>query len=403
MQSFINMLRNQWLLLALAAAFGLVWAGSDLLSLEVKRLIYSLSLVVKNLIVLVIPLLIIIFIANSLAAISNRAFLVIASLFSLIFLSNLLASLYTYAFYSTLVTGLSTAHQSFTLPAGQALESLWKSPEIRFIKNDTALLIGLLLGIYASYQQNKQINAMLQSLQALAHKFLKHIILPLLPLFVLGSLIKLKHEERFDYIVSTYDRVFLYFFAAQCLYILAIYVVAAGFRYKKCASYLKNIFPAYITGLTTLSSAVTMPVTLEATVKNTQDSKIAHTVIPATVNIHLLGTAIGTNILVLSTFAIFGLPMPDFSAYLSYAFYFAIAQFAVVGVSGGSVFATMPIIEAHLGASPEMLALISTMVIMFDPIDTSFNIAGNGGFAIIIKKLISPWQRMRSCLSRQKV
>ncbi|MBA3284675.1 MAG: cation:dicarboxylase symporter family transporter, partial [Nitrosopumilus sp.] len=73
--------------------------------------------------------------------------------------------------------------------------------------------------------------------------------------------------------------------------------------------------------------------------------------------------------------------LPDLSLFLIFACYFVLAKFAVAAVPGGGVLVMLPILERYLDFSPEMLSLITTLYILFDPIITSANILGNGAFA----------------------
>jgi Na+/H+-dicarboxylate symporter len=47
----------------------------------------------------------------------------------------------------------------------------------------------------------------------------------------------------------------------------------------------------------------------------------------------------------------------------------------------------LPILEKYLGFNADMLGLITAIYIMFDPIITGCNVAGNGSFAIIFDKI----------------
>jgi len=392
LKNFIKLFIAQKLLIALTLTIAFVWSMGDLLPYDIKSGLYSISLSIKWLITFIIPGMIIIFMSSALSSLNKGAFLFIIILISLVLLSNFAAVLFSYGFFNLAVDNLEATKP--TASETQSLQALWQMPTFSLLKNDTALLLGLGLGLTASFWKNPRLNSGLEWLKKAMGQVVKFVILPLLPIFVLGSMLKLQHDNILNHILVTYDKVFLFFCLGQVVYTILLFLLAAGFSRNLFSKYIKNIFPAFITGLTTISSAATMPVTISATEKNTGSTKLAHTIIPATVNIHLLGTAIGMNILILSTFSIFGYGIPEFSAYLPYALYFAVAQLAVMGVPGGSVFTMMPVVEAHLGATPEMLALISTMVILFDPFDTSINVSCNGAFAIIFRKVLRIWSKV---------
>jgi Na+/H+-dicarboxylate symporter len=46
----------------------------------------------------------------------------------------------------------------------------------------------------------------------------------------------------------------------------------------------------------------------------------------------------------------------------------------------------LPLLQEHLGFNGEMLSLITALYILFDPVITSANVLGNGGFALVLEK-----------------
>ena len=48
----------------------------------------------------------------------------------------------------------------------------------------------------------------------------------------------------------------------------------------------------------------------------------------------------------------------------------------------------LPILAAYLGFNVEMLSLITALYVLFDPVITCANVFGNGGFALVISKLV---------------
>ena len=85
----------------------------------------------------------------------------------------------------------------------------------------------------------------------------------------------------------------------------------------------------------------------------------------------------------------FGVADPSFLTYLPFAFYFVLAKFSVAAIPGGGIIVMLPILESKLGFTGEMASLITALYILFDPIITSANVAGNGAFAMLIHKITS--------------
>src|SRR5262249_43977507 len=110
-------------------------------------------------------------------------------------------------------------------------------------------------------------------------------------------------------------------------------------------------------------------------------------VIPSTVNIHLIGDCLAIPIFAFAILKNFGMAEPSFLAYISFAFYFVMAKFSVAAVPGGGILVMLPILESHLGFNGEMISLITALYILFDPVITSANVLGNGGFCLVINKI----------------
>jgi Na+/H+-dicarboxylate symporter len=256
-----------------------------------------------------------------------------------------------------------------------------------WISNDKALLAGFVLGVLASMKRSVQIMAVSRWLKKVAYFILNQGFIRLIPLFVLGFVLKLQHEQILKTIVLEYSVVFVYLLCVQSAYLLFLYGVSARFRLDQCMSYLKEIAPSMLSGFSTMSSMVSLPLTLKAAEKNTQNPSLARLLVPMTVNNHLLGDSIFIPFVGLLLLSSSHQIVPDYLHYLPFALYFILAKFAVAAVPGGGIIVMIPILDKYLGLSGEMLSLITAIYILFDPVITAFNVAGNGAFAILFAKL----------------
>jgi Na+/H+-dicarboxylate symporter len=86
-------------------------------------------------------------------------------------------------------------------------------------------------------------------------------------------------------------------------------------------------------------------------------------VIPATVNIHLIGDCFAIPILAFAIIKSFGLIEPSFWAIRYFALYFVLAKFSVAAVPGGGIYVMLPILESQLGFSGQMSTIITALYI----------------------------------------
>src|SRR5690625_3524558 len=115
-------------------------------------------------------------------------------------------------------------------------------------------------------------------------------------------------------------------------------------------SLLKNMLPAYFTGLGTMSSAATIPVTLNQTKENKVSEPVADSVIPLCATIHLAGSTItlvlcSVAVMVLSN----DLSMPTFGEMIPFIFMLGLVMIAAPGIPGGAVVAAVGLLESMLG------------------------------------------------------
>jgi len=174
---------------------------------------------------------------------------------------------------------------------------------------------------------------------------------------------------------------------SQALYTFAMYMFASGFKLNKCLEYIKNILPATIIAFSTMSSAATLPVTVICTEKNLGDKRFARIIVPATCNIHTIGSAIGITILSLAALNYFGASIPDFKHFVYFSIFWALAKYAVAGVPGGAIVVAAPLLETYLGLTPEMIGIVTAIYLFLDSFGTATNVTCNGAFAIIFRKL----------------
>ncbi|OJW52610.1 MAG: hypothetical protein BGO67_06515 [Alphaproteobacteria bacterium 41-28] len=355
------------------------------MSIEVKSMIYGISLSIKSLIIFLLPLLIFGLLFKVAANLAHKATKIIALILASVCLSNFFSTFISY-FVGSLVYRFDL---SLILPKElKELEPAWTFLLPKLIANDKAMFLGLILGVFFSLLQPSLASKTSEILEKIVGKILASFA-TLIPLFVAGFVVKLQFEGILVRIVQDYALIFAVVALAQFTYILLLYFVINQFNIRKFLKSVRNMFPATLAGFSTMSSVAAMPLTILATEKNSDNPDLARSLIPATVNIHLIGDCFAIPIFAFAVLKNYGIEDPSFLGYLIFAFYFVLAKFSVSAVPGGGILVMLPILEAHLGFNAEMLSLITALYILFDPIITSANILGNGSFSMVIDKLNS--------------
>jgi Na+/H+-dicarboxylate symporter len=264
----------------------------------------------------------------------------------------------------------------------------WEYPIHPLVKNDIALISGVVFGLICSISRLTHfVERISEILSVLANIVLKKIICPILPVFVLGFIMKMQHEGSLLLIMREYSTLLLLVAILTYGYMFIVVFFLSKRSVKDSMEKFRNILPGVLIGLFSMSSAAAIPSTIEGSEKNLSNKNIARFVVPATANMHLLGDCFAIPIIGLALIVSFGHVLPSCSEYLVFTLYGVIAKFAAAGIPGGSAIIFLPIFENVFGFSAPMLTALTAIYVLFDPIATSSNVFGHGMFAILFEKI----------------
>lgn len=355
----------------------------DWIPYSVQSGLYGLSLTIKSLIVFVLPLVVFGLLFKTAVNFANKASKIILLIVGAICASNFLSTLLSYS-----VGTLAYTFELSIAPPGAegALLPAWTFSFPKWVGNDQAMLGGLLLGILLGWWRPTLARAVAAGLDSAVKLVLKGILW-VIPFFITGFILKMNYDQLMSTIFSNYALIFMVVALAVFSYIGFLYLLANRFQLKGTVKSIKNLLPAAIAGFGSMSSAAAMPLTILGAEKNAKNTDLARSLIPMTVNIHLIGDCFAIPIFAFAVLKSFGIAEPLFASYLVFALYFVLAKFSVAAVPGGGILVMLPILEYHLGFNAEMLSLITALYILFDPVITCANILGNGSFALLLEKL----------------
>ncbi len=384
MSKFLKLIRSLPIQLLFILLFCLTFGTG--IPVIVKEVAYSVSLSIKAVLIFFLPCIVFSYLFSCILDLKKGAISFVLILLAGICLSNFTSTLIAYGVGSWITQFLGGLGAQ-SIQAGPQLKPYWEISLPKWISNDQALFSGLLLGCFFAYRPSEKASRFAIQLKKVSNFVLGRLFIPIVPLFILGFAMKLQHEGTLAQIFFVYGPIFVLIAAVEAIYISFLYGLGAQFQYKRWGQYLKAILPSAISGFSTMSSAASMPMTLSAAEKNTGNPNLVRAVIPATVNVHLMGDSIAIPLAAFMILSSFGMPLPEFQDYLVFAVYFILAKFAVAAVPGGGIVVMIPILERYLGFTPEMLSLITTIYIIFDPLITACNVSGNGAFAVLFSKV----------------
>ena len=221
-------------------------------------------------------------------------------------------------------------------------------------------------------------------------KFINKVFIPIIPVFIIGFMIKLQHNNIFELAVINHLYILKIIITVSLTYILLIYIIARGFNIVNFFTSIINMLPAVFVAFASMSSTVALPYTIQGVQKNIhKKSKILISLIPATSNMHLLGDCFLVPACIMIILKMFHYDV-TYTEFVIFLVYYVFMKFTVLTIPGGGMLTILPLLSTELGFNSAMLSTITTLYFLLDPFLASLNVAGNGGFFIVLDKILSP-------------
>lgn len=389
------------LIIKLAVSMILIMAFGEYIPEEIQRTFFTISLFLKDALVFLMPLIVFAFIFSCLSSFQKQASLLIVMILTFVTFSNFIFVQLGYFAGDFCLPCLGYhAANAVQQAAGNAapLASYFVLPFPTLISTDMALVLGTVCGLYGAFWGNEKLVTWGESLKNAVQWGLTNIFIPLVPLYIIGFLFKIHHDDSLMTMFAGYGPMIGLVILVQALAILFFFFVAALGNLKSMQGALRNVLPSGLVALSTMSSVATLPLTLEAAEKNTQNKSLSQLMISATINIHHVGASVGIPIIMAVVMAMNGVEAMHYGTFLVFSLYYMIAKFGVVSVPGGEVIVLLPLLEAHFGFTDTMSGLLTTLNILIDPTVTVANVLCNGALAIFTDKICGR-ALMRSVIS----
>lgn len=359
------------------------------LPLIVTKGCYTISLLFIDAVLFFLPIVIFSYLFNALVNIEKKGPVLVLSLIGLICLSNATAIIFAYSVGNLVIPYLSININ--IIDTNNFLEPFFRMPLKHGIRSDFVALSAFMLSYCVVKFRQKYttifaFTRFMLKLQSLINEGLKKAFLPFLPVYVLGFMLKMASDGTLSFLYKQYLPVFGLNVGVSFLYVMIFYKLVSV-DYKSFKALIINMLPAGITGFSTMSGTVTMPVTLSCAEKNVEQKNLSRLVIPTASNMHMIGDDITITITALAVLTLHHKGVPNFIDFLPFVMGFCLAKLACVGIAGASLLVVLPVLKEHLGFSAEMVSLITTLYVLHDPFGTFHNVMGNGAFAIAAERI----------------
>jgi Na+/H+-dicarboxylate symporter len=352
----------------------------------VHQFFYTTSLFIKDVLVWLMPLTVCFFIAHAIMSFERKAPILIAALMMFEATSN----------FASVWYALGLAHAAAdSLPLlkpvhlDQSFETLWRLPFIKpqWWTADKGCIIGLMLGIINGFYHNRFLKNTIYFCKLKLEWLLIQVFSRLIPLFILGFACHMYQTNLLQQMTTQYGILLLWLLGTLSFYIIVLFAIGAGRDLRVTRRHIANLLPAGTIALTSGCSLSTLPWTIQGTARNLDHPDMAQAIIPATTNIQQIGDCIANSFLCFIIYRHFYGHTPDLVMLFNFSIAFVLARFATAAIIGGAIFIMLPIYEAYLNFTPEMIAVILALNVVLDPFITSSNVMANGALCRLFERL----------------
>ena len=252
----------------------------------------------------------------------------------------------------------------------------------------SALIAAFVIGLGLTMVGGKTLKAVFDDFSEIIVLTISKVIIPLLPLYIFGIFLSMSANDQVTSVLGVFIKLIVVIFIMTAVLLIVQFSVAGFVAKKNPFRMLKHMMTAYFTALGTQSSAATIPVTLQQTIKNGVDPAIAGFVVPLCATIHLSGSTMKIVACSLAIMLITGMEV-DPSVMVGFIFMLGITMVAAPGVPGGAIMAAVGILQSILGFDETAVALMIALYIAMDSFGTATNVTGDGAIAVIIDKIKS--------------
>ena len=359
------------------------------------RILATYNGIFGNFLGFVIPLIIVGFIVPGIADLGQGAGKTLASTAGIAYLSTICAG--TLAFLT------ATVLFPMMLSDNSLLQSVFENPEETTLGGYftvempaimgvmSALILAFILGLGIAVTKSATLKNVFDEFQSIISKVIANIIIPLLPIHVMGIFCNLTYAGTIVAIMSTFAKVFVIVIILHCVIILIQYLIGGALSHKNPFVCIKNMLPAYATAIGTQSSAATIPVTNAQTKLNGVSPEIADFVVPLCATIHLSGSTITLTCCSMSIMMMAGMNC-GFGTMFPFILMLGVTMVAAPGVPGGAVMAALGLLESMLGFNEVQLSLMIALYLAQDSFGTACNVTGDGAIALIVDALFGKKQ-----------
>ena len=366
--------------LALGIVIGIILGR--ILNESAMMVVVPIKNIMSQIIMFCVPLIVIGFIAPSIAKLGQNASKLLGLSVAIAYVSSVLAALGSMAAGYGLIPRLSIASDATVKELPADIFGL-QIPQIMPVMS--ALALSLLLGLAAVWTKAKVTTTLLEEFQGIVLAIVQKLVIPLLPFYICATFIGLSYDGTVTKQLPAFIQIILIVMVGHYLWLAILYLVAGIYSGKNPIEVLRHYGPAYLTAVGTMSSAATLSVALECAGKSKVLRKdMVAFGIPLFANIHLCGSVLTEVFFCMAINLMLYGSLPSLGTMLLFCVLLGIFAVGAPGVPGGTVMASLGIVISVLGFNDAGTAMVLAIFALQDSFGTACNVTGDGALTLIL-------------------
>lgn len=350
------------------------------------NVVVTVKYVLGQMIFFMVPLIILGFVASSIAKMRGNASRMLGSALSMAYLSSVGAAFFAMFIGYWLIPELSVEPAQERLKEIPSLVFRLDIPPVMSVMS--ALVLSVMIGLATVWTKSQVFENILDNFQKMILLLINRILIPILPFFIAANFCALSYEGAITKQLPVFIGVMAIVLVAHFIWLTFLYLSAGVFTGKNPWQVLKYYGPAYLTAVGTMSSAATLGVALKCAKKSpVLKDEVVDFAIPLFANIHLCGSILTEVFFVMTVSLMLYGTLPAMSVMVVFILLLGIFAIGAPGVPGGTVIASLGIVVSVLGFDEAGTALLLTIFALQDSFGTACNVTGDGALTMILSKL----------------
>ena len=346
----------------------------------------SLKHILGQIIFYSVPLIIVGFITPAITGLKQNANKLLSTALIIAYFSSIGAAFMSIIMGYVLIPGLNIATD--VQGAKELPEILFKLDIPPMFSVMTALVTSILFGLAIIWTQSETLEKIFVELNNIMMVIVTKVIVPILPFFITATFATLAYEGAIVYQLPVFIKAIVIVLVMHYVWLAVLYSIAGGISKSNPLEVLKHYGPAYLTAVGTMSSAATLPISLECARKSkVLDREITDFAIPIGATIHLCGSVLTEVFFVMTVSKIMTGSLPSVGTMVLFIILLGIFAVGAPGVPGGTVMASLGLIISVLGFDQSATALMLTIFALQDSFGTACNVTGDGAIALMLTGL----------------